>query len=245
MDYLKPPPPWNSARWQRQRGLWVGSKNQGVYPLSGYTSWYKADDAASVTVVSGTHVSQWNDQTGTSNWTQGTDANRPFYTTRTLNGLNVIDFNGSSSKMTSTFPINDITCTVFIVGVVDSLASFRSLITPDTGTQSMDIYTSATNGKINVDKKGIGQRGLSSNGVTAGTGFSCSIQLNDTTCRINLLGTVTSQVNASTSFANGTADLGFATLDGAIAEIMFYNTMLSDAQTDINLAGLRSKWGVS
>ena len=58
--------------------------------------WLDASDIASVTVISG-GVSQWSDKSGYNrNATQSNPANRPLYT-NTLNGKNVISFDGSSS----------------------------------------------------------------------------------------------------------------------------------------------------
>jgi len=54
--------------------------------------WLDAADTATITASSGS-VSQWDDKSGNGrNFTQGTGANQPTTGTRTLNGLNVVDF---------------------------------------------------------------------------------------------------------------------------------------------------------
>ena len=65
-------------------------------PVSGYKLWLDASDTSSITASSGS-VSQWNDKSGNaSNFTQATGANQPTTGTRTINGKNVIDFDGTN-----------------------------------------------------------------------------------------------------------------------------------------------------
>ena len=58
--------------------------------------WLDATDASTITEVGG-NVNQWNDKSGNSNNFTGTDM--PITNARTLNGLNVIDFNGTSNYL--------------------------------------------------------------------------------------------------------------------------------------------------
>jgi hypothetical protein len=62
--------------------------------LTNVRGWYDAADTATIT-VSGTAVTQWNDKSSYGkNLTQGTAAARPTSGVTTLNGLNVITFDG-------------------------------------------------------------------------------------------------------------------------------------------------------
>lgn len=62
--------------------------------FAGLQLWFDAADASTITESSGA-VSQWNDKSGnTYNVTQGTAGARPTTGTTTLNGLNVISFDG-------------------------------------------------------------------------------------------------------------------------------------------------------
>ena len=64
------------------------------YPDGKASVWYDAADTSSIS-VSGTAVTQWNDKGSLGlNLTQGTAANRPTSGTTTLNGRNVIAFDG-------------------------------------------------------------------------------------------------------------------------------------------------------
>jgi hypothetical protein len=57
---------------------------------------YDASDLSSIS-LSGSDVTQWNDVSGNARHaTQGTSANRPKSGTRTINGINAIDFDGTN-----------------------------------------------------------------------------------------------------------------------------------------------------
>ena len=61
--------------------------------------WLDAADADTITLNSG-NVSQWDDKSGNArHYTQGTSAQQPAYLTAEVNGLNVLDFNGSSHNL--------------------------------------------------------------------------------------------------------------------------------------------------
>lgn len=61
--------------------------------------WLDASDSSTITAVSGS-VSQWDDKSGNArHFTQATGSAQPITGTRTLNGLNVIDFNGTTMVM--------------------------------------------------------------------------------------------------------------------------------------------------
>jgi len=62
-------------------------------------AWYDAADAATITASSGA-VSEWQDKSGNGNHaTQATSTAQPTTGTRTLNGLNVIDFDGTDDQL--------------------------------------------------------------------------------------------------------------------------------------------------
>lgn len=67
--------------------------------ISGLALWLDASDTATITQSAGA-VSQWNDKSGNANHaTQGMAANQPSTNTRTINGRNVIDFDGLNDTM--------------------------------------------------------------------------------------------------------------------------------------------------
>ena len=103
VPYLKPLPAWTP------------------YLLSSLRAWYDAADAATI-VESGGLVSQWNDKSGAARHvTQGTGSAQPTTGVRTLNGLNVLDFDGADYLRNASFPIDSLSVSVFVVAVLDAI----------------------------------------------------------------------------------------------------------------------------
>jgi hypothetical protein len=74
-------------------------------PVAGYQCWLDASDTATITQSSGA-VSQWSDKSANGwNFVQATAAQKPTTGTRTQNGKNLIDFDGTNDNMTITSSI--------------------------------------------------------------------------------------------------------------------------------------------
>ncbi|MCC7259478.1 MAG: FG-GAP repeat protein [Alphaproteobacteria bacterium] len=70
--------------------------------ISGLKLWADASDTASITKNGSNQVSQWNDKSGQNNHlTQASATEKPLSGTRTLNGLNVLDFISDDSLATA------------------------------------------------------------------------------------------------------------------------------------------------
>jgi hypothetical protein len=70
-------------------------------PLTNVVAWYDGADTSSIS-VSGTAVTQWNDKSGNSyNVTQSTSGSRPVSGVSTLNGWNVLNFDGTDDYLTA------------------------------------------------------------------------------------------------------------------------------------------------
>jgi hypothetical protein len=105
----------------------------GIQPIPlqvGATAWFDASDPYTIIETSGA-VSQWNDKSGNGyDLTQGTGANQPTTGSRTLNGLNVLDFDGTSDYLaqSSAFSASLSSWTVFAVMQADSTASIMYVV---------------------------------------------------------------------------------------------------------------------
>lgn len=87
--------------------------------IAGLAARYNADDAASI-ASSATAVSQWNDVSGNGrHLVQATSTNQPKTGTRTLNGRNVIDFDGSNDFLKSSAWTLAQPLTYFVVAETD------------------------------------------------------------------------------------------------------------------------------
>jgi hypothetical protein len=182
-------------------------------PVSGYTLWLDASDTSTIT-SSGGDVSQWNDKSGNGrNFTQGISTNRPKTGTRTINGLNTIDFDGSndflvcaSSTTFFNYLHNSTGATVFFVGIVDNTASNKTMLCNNGG--------SSTNFGIRYEITSSEQDFIAvSNGVAAQNPISASGSLSYTTGSAYYTSTKIDSANATAAnrykiSLNGAAEVG-------------------------------------
>lgn len=125
-------------------------------PVSGYKLWLDAADTSKIT-SSGGLVSQWTDKsTNAYTFTQATSAYQPTTGTRAINGLNALDFDGTSDWLYSTAAIStwkflhSTQSTIFIVSQPDVSADM-TLISTEAGSTSrvgMFCYLPASGSKI-------------------------------------------------------------------------------------------------
>ncbi len=86
----------------KSRSMLAGTPAFGFDPSSIAWMWYDAADTSTIS-VSGTAVTQWNNKGASGvNLTQGTAANRPTSGTTTLNGRNVISYDGGDVLLGTT-----------------------------------------------------------------------------------------------------------------------------------------------
>ena len=109
--------------------------------LSNAKVWLDAADATTIT-ESGGAVSQWNNKGTLGNFTQATSALQPTTGTQTINGRNVLDFNGDtlvSSDAASSFQFMNDGTTFLIATVIDygpAADSYNSTIATLDGSSS-------------------------------------------------------------------------------------------------------------
>ena len=83
-------------------GIIASSRPSVAAPVAGYKVWLDASDTATIT-ESGNAVSAWTDKSVNAYvFEQLTATNKPTTNTRTLNSLNVLDFDGSNDFLEST-----------------------------------------------------------------------------------------------------------------------------------------------
>lgn len=231
--------------------------------------WFDADDASTITSSSG-NVSQWNDKSGNGyHATQATGTAQPKTGTITQNGRNVIDFDGAGDYLASTASSivgqNVSGITVYVVVRYDNLSGGEDNV--------LRLLTGGTNARIQVNLTTsvgvirVGGRTLdndtlavaqSSNLGSGSSGFITQVGLYDiaNTDLTQKIGGTTNGTNtsyqtatttsntASTGYTLGSGAAGANSLDGAIAELIIYNSLHSStAQTSV-YNYLNYKWGV-
>jgi hypothetical protein len=249
---------------------WSNIQDQNFTPASlNPYAWFDAADPTTIT-ESGGFVSQWNDKSGNArNVSQAVGANQPATGASTLNGLNVLTFDGSNDVLTSASnSIDFIAITAFVVfkhtafGVnlavprifefTDATGGGILLILRDDSPNddlaqliinrnpTASTYTSA-NGTMPVNTP----RKLTAVWRGAYTSADYVFRFEDsekTGTTVAGSGTKTSNLNVPLRVGNALS--GLRSFQGDIAELVIFNRALTLAEINrLELYGKR-KWGV-
>lgn len=232
--------------------------------ISGLVGWWDPSDSATVTTVSGA-VSQLNDKSGLGrNATQGTANNRPSYT-GTINGKNVMTFDGSNDRLVTGLQSNTLTgfATFFCVcqassGWSDVTANNKTPLygRDSTTSNAYGINLSTISGPLalNVAWRGLGFNAIDGPTVAKGVPQLLVGTLNTTTRFRRVNGTA-----ANTSFS-GTAGTNAAAgnflhigedptqlrwWSDLIGEILVYDRTLTTDEIKKVEAYLGKKYGIT
>ncbi len=242
-------------------------------PVSGYKLWLDASDTSTIT-SSGGAVSSWLDKSVNAyTFTQATSTNQPTTGTRTINGKNALDFDGTNDKLQSSAAastwnfLHDATnATVFMVISPDASQDQPLLTTSDNTTQvGIWYYLRTTSTSF-----GMAILNGTSNAFVAleyGSSYSANTPMvaafitdadNGTNSnRIKLYknsgaeegtfqeGTQTyTSANAAASLIIGAWPTSNA-YNGLIGEIVIYQGILSDSNRNSVSDWLKTKWGIA
>jgi hypothetical protein len=210
--------------------------------IAGCVGWWDASDAGSIT-ESGGLVSQWNDKSTAGNHATASSTARPTTGTRSLNGKNVIDFDGTANAMATSLA-DTATQTVLFVAVSDVASSSGRLwsygttnrgVFSDSGTWAF--WRQQTSGAILF-----GATASATSPSVACALFTSNSSL--TTFGNGAQGTTNDPVDSSgASFNIGKETTNF--FNGYIAEIIIFDTALTTAQRASVEAYLAAKWAIS
>lgn len=218
---------------------------------AGLLGWWDASDATSITDETGA-VTGWADKTGAGTLSQGNPVLRPTTGTRSLNGLNVIDFDGAQFLWDGVRSLPTSGNMAFHMAlVIDSTSNaFEALLSVDaTNDFQLDAANAAQfDGQLNAT--GIGSSSTLTGGPFSG-GLIISMIFDRT-------GTATAEVfiaNASRGLTSYTQALDTtvalhlmanralnARVDGAVAEMALTSTINNRADYHAYLA---AKWGLT
>ena len=122
--------------------------------LASTACWLDASDTATITLVSGTNVSEWRDKSGNGRHaTQATSANQPTYISSGMNSLGLVDWDGSNDAMT----ISEGTTTLHSALSADNTYSMAWAVKPDTiSGQEVLLYVPEDSWKFLVEIKSDG-----------------------------------------------------------------------------------------
>ena len=215
--------------------------------------WLDAADSGTITAAAG-EVSQWNDKSTEANhFTQATAGKFPITGTRTINSLNVLDFDGINDNMRGPTGIKDIgfsACTIFVVYASDntgdatqnllyganSTPAFRmgvqitaTLLNVECRTTSNLVTTQACTRNTSTRIAGFNRTGTSITPFVDGTRGTTGTNAENITVNDLVMGTDLSTV------ANR--------FNGKIAEVIMYRRSLTTSEENQVGDYLEAKWG--
>lgn len=224
--------------------------------IAGLRLWLDASDTASITHAANA-VSQWNDKSGLSNHATSIGSRRPTTNTRTVNSLNVIDFDGSPESMvlpSGLFTLPAGPSSIFVVFQTDTpatanqnlISGVQGPVFAGTGRYRILLTPTALNGSCSPTAQAV-VRSVTSD-TSPHVAFFVRNGTSQSVCRDG--GTLATSTNAGdTTIENfGLAAFGGASsspLNGVLAEVIIYNAALSTANQNLVGNYLASKWGVT
>jgi hypothetical protein len=214
--------------------------------------WLDSSDASTITESLGS-VSAWNDKSGNgNNFTQAVLANQPTTGSRTINGLNVLDFNGTTEEMVGPTGLITTLNTVFIVFKTDvkrdqfMLGQYISG-DPDRMTWGMGGSTFGFD-KAQVSIGGVSGDIFGTTALSLGQTYVHTSSHSATTLKLYVNGVQEGTLANSRSALNTVSTVGslnsFLLFDGCIAEILFYSRVLGTSEQNQVENYLINKWNV-
>jgi hypothetical protein len=214
--------------------------------------WLDAADTSTITESSGS-VSQWNDKSGNGyNVTQGTGLNQPTTGSATINGLNVLTFDGSNDRMlNSAVPSSSRPHSyVAVVKETAGQTATKSILNAEgfTTLQEMAIFFRTVSSIRRFEAFANGGFTSSIALTTTNTnivylkldGANSEIGFNNQSVAMNIAGTTRRAGLYVGSNSAGTGE----NFNGQIAEVFYFNSALTENQKRVLFAYLASKWAV-
>lgn len=239
--------------------------------------WVSADEASTITESSGA-VSQWRDRSGNSyHMSQATGANQPTTGTRTVNGRNVIDFDGGDFMKGTVGPNLWTTKahTLVIVYAVDAEAAAAQGIAGFALAGGYDYRSLHYERRTTLGAYGVGDNdgasapsssqyiGYDTDSAVGGTATQIAVVRTSTTANslrmdgaaasvtafsgsmnLSRYAVASNHVNAIVGARHGGGTANFH-MNGHVAEVILYNSVLTGSNLTGLEAALATKWGVT
>lgn len=225
--------------------------------IAGLQLWLDAADANTITADTG--VSEWRDKSSTKSvWAQATGNDQPATGTATMNGKNVLVFDGSNDSLSASEPMNtSMPLTFFIVQRIVAKSAFGMSYTAGGANDNFNIRQAGDNTGILTVTAGGGQflnTGSMSNregiddifvlAFPAGAGDSGAVYLNGDTLSFPAGSSATQKPTLTGTHYIGRRSDGFYA-NFRVAEIIAYSTLLTDTQRRSVESYLGTKWGIT
>jgi hypothetical protein len=240
-----------------------------IFPLTqvpliipGCVGWLDASDVSTITSSGGSVSSVRNKVNSGVPFIQGVGTDQPTTGTRTINGLNSLDFDGANDYLTanalaSLFTGDDKPMTILSACLCDdpTVISQSSIWAVGSSATTTPFYSQVYQNSLNVANR----RDDSSSQVNSSAAY---IAGNNVNCLVFTGTTVSSYTNNTTNYSGTSQNTGVLTLDrfaigatirstntnffnGIIGEVIIYNRALSDSERILVQRYLGNKWGIA
>jgi hypothetical protein len=228
-------------------------------PTTGLSGWWDADDTATITASAGA-VSAWGDKSPSGfDVSQATSTKRPTWGATTLNGRNVITFDGTADGLVRASPVQIVNATTgewsaFAVARPTTVSGARNIFDQTAGGAQIAQYIrhNGTTVEAIAFSGGSAFTDTVPSAVAANVAKCYSVTRSATAVEIWVdgvsngptvaTGTPTVLANqALTIGANQSA--GFQFFQGDIAEVIAYNRVLTTTERQQVESYLKTKWG--
>jgi len=218
--------------------------------IAGLQLWLDAADSS--TISTGTGVSEWRDKSATgSKWAQATGNDQPATGTATMNGRNVLVFDGTSDSLSATTPLStSMPLTMFFVQRIITATQFGMSYTSGTVTAHFDLRQTQFNARLNILANSttlINEASGTREGVNDILAMTFPSSGDNTIYRngsqLSLTSTTARPILTGTHYIGRRSDGFYANIQ--VAEIIAYSTQLSDTDRRTVEAYLGKKWGIT
>ncbi len=221
--------------------------------ITNLVGWWDASSPTTVINTAGA-VSEWRDMSGKNNTlVQPTGAQKPTTGTRTLNGLNVLDFDGTADNLiapSALYGLSNGENTFFIVMVDDNTgdAQHRFIGGTGAGTERFIMQNTATNlTALNRLTSASGPQITVARDTSPHIAVSRRSLVDHTIWQDgSSTGSTANQESFTmTSLIIGAQAFNANRLNGVLAEVIFFNRALTNAEINTVSAYLAAKWGTT
>lgn len=254
----------NALMMSQPSGLWTFS-NSGAY--GNRVIWLDASDASTLSVT-GNALDSWTDKTGNGNTVTASGSARPSSGTRTINGLNAIDFDAASAHKMSKVSATDLGTGnlgyYYLAVIIPDAASGDAnpfsyqegsgaqiggrTISFSCGNTGNELTTRHSNGfRICADTFTVGNPTIAASAKAAGAGMA-GIEWRKDGAVSSTSGSTSnlSYTGASKSFCLGSLAINNLNyFDGLLAELIMISTPPTTAQKEELEGYVAHKWGIT
>lgn len=231
--------------------------------ISDLVLWLDASDLSTIAQTGG-NVSQWDDKSGQGNdAVQGTGSAQPTTNNLTQNGLNVIEFNGTSDFMTipstSDFDIASTSVTLIAVHSIITTGTTKRIYNTESNTEDAGWSVGVNSSDRlqlrtynNITTSAIATNSDSNHG---GAGFVCSsarLNLSNGNVKMQIDGVDDKDSGNHIEYVDSSLDFhigAYAQSSGAfteldLCELIVYQRVLDDTELETTTDYLLNKWGI-